>query len=398
MGWAADRWGRKPIALIAVIGMTLATSLQGILPAGGCTDAEHTDDNNRVGLALLVVLRLCQGLSVGGEESSISALLSEGASMSKKAFATSLYLTTAFFAFLTSSVVGVLNSTLGADSMMCWGWRIPFILVLPIGFMSFLARRDIKETRAVEVDEHQCTADNCSNSEAGKTSKLQGSFVWNCLVGFLAVFGMSAQFYISSSWCIEHAKSAGMPASSAQWLAVAQNLALMLMTPSFGMLGDVVGVGTVHLAGCILTMVLGVPVFWLFQVFSTNWAIGFVCLGIGYGIPNAMLASSSILFCSELFPMPARAFGIAMTHNLAMSIVGGTAPLVATALFPLSAISPGIFISSLGCVSAITVTVAFYLYAKGHMHLTHMRSCPYMVCLKVTASTADTVGDAQTHV
>lgn len=360
-GFAADRIGRKPVALASLLAMVLATGCQGLLPTN-CGNSGRND----VGLWLLFALRLLQGISVGGEEASVGTYLAEASPLKRKALGTSLFFCTAFVAFMLSSgIVTLLSESLGSEAMACWGWRVPFLIVFPFGLVALMVRTWTPETAAFR--------------SASKTPSRLRDHICGIAVGCVAAAGFSAVFYTGNIWCVGHLKASGMDKSAASALALANNAVLVLLTPFFGWLADVIGVGCMMLGGSVATAVLGLPVFWLLTALQVkdSWFLAFLCLGFGYGIPIAVLSAGSLLFCAELFPTDLRGRGLALTHNLAMSIVGGSAPLVSQALVSDARLGPGALISCMGLLSAITIALALRLRCKGRLEMTHMRPAPY---------------------
>lgn len=360
-GFAADRIGRKPVAMASLLGMVLATGCQGLLPTQ-CGSSGQND----VGLWLLFILRLLQGVSVGGEEASVGAVLAEASPMKRKALGTSLYFCTAFFAFILSSgMVTLLSSSLGSEVMSCWGWRVPFLVVFPFGLVALVVRSWTPETAAF--------------TSASKEPSRLCDYACGTAVGCMAAAGFSAVFYTGNIWCISYLKASGMDKSAASALALANNLVLVMLTPLFGWLADIIGVGSMMLGGSVATAVLGLPVFWWLSAFQTNqsWSIAFLCLGFGYGIPIAALSAGSLLFCAELFPTDLRSRGLGLTHNMAMSIVGGTAPLISQELVGVTRLGPGAFISCVGLLSTLAIALALWLRSRGEIEMTHLRPAPY---------------------
>jgi len=371
MGAAADRYGRRPVTIVALVGMVLATACQGLLPVVTPVCAE-TWRGSSIGLYILITARLFQGIFVGGEESGVGTYLAEEAPMKRKGLATSLYFATAFFAFLiTSGLVALLYSWLGLETMNCWGWRVPFLVVLPIGAIALCGRMRVPETAAFTRQQQQ-------QRERRSSDRQVAAHACAVVLGCVAAGAFSALFYTSNVWCIGYLKAQGMPAEQASWLAMANNAFLVALTPVFGMVSDRVGVGSMAVIGFLWTTIAGVPVFALLQAYSTNWLVVLACLSLGFGIPIAILSSSSLLFCAELFPTEFRTLGIGLTHNLAMSLVGGSAPLAAQAFIRCVSVGPGLYISAFGLLSTLTLWVALRMRARGQLQMTHLRPEPYI--------------------
>lgn len=372
-GIVADRCGRRPVAVVSLLGMMLATGLQGALPAAGGGTAWS--------LHALVALRLAQGFFVGGEEGTMMAMLAEEAPHRHKNLVTSLYFTVAFVAFMvTAAVVFVLESVLDPPQMQSWGWRLPFLLVLPLGLVAFWGRRRIEETG----DFKQFLQDRASQQgaqEAGNRDRFLAKFEvvrrysGHVILGCAAAAGFSALFYTASAWTIAFLKARGLQHGSL--LAALQQAVLVVLVPCFGRLGDRVGVATMMLAGAALTALAGVPVFAVLESAPANWTVAFLCVGVGYGVPIAVCAAASGLFCAELFPTQGRSLGVGLTHNLAMSLVGGAAGIMAQESLKYSKLGPGVYISAWGALSSLAICAGLAARAVGRAQLAHVRPEPY---------------------
>ncbi|CAE8625913.1 unnamed protein product [Polarella glacialis] len=371
-GVAADRCGRRPVTLISLLGMVFATGMQGALPVA------QGEGGSAWSLYALVLLRLLQGVCVGGEEGAVISMLAEEAPLRYKNLATACYFTVAFVAFMiTAGLVFLLEAILSPAQMMSWGWRLPFLLVLPFGLVAFWGRRKIVETE----DFRQAIRDASIEPKPSRRVRFLAKFsvvrqyCGHVALGAAAAAGFSALFYTASAWSIAHLKAKGLP--NPNLLAVSQQAVLVVTSPFFGWLGDQVGVATMMLAGAFLTMILGVPVFAIMDSDPTNWGTAFLCLGIGYGLPISICASASSLFCAELFPTQGRSLGIGLTHNLAMSLVGGAAGYTAQKSLQFSELGPGIYISAWGALSTLAISIGLAARAAGRAELAHMRSDPY---------------------
>lgn len=372
-GIVADRFGRRPVTLVSLVGMVFATGLQGALPAASGGAAWS--------LWALVALRLCQGFFVGGEEGTVMTMLVEEAPHQHKNLVTSLYLTVACVAFMvTAAVVFVLESLLEPRQMQSWGWRLPFLLVLPLGLVAFWGRRRIEETQDFQKFLQDRASEHAAQ-EARKRDRFLAKlevvrrYSGHVLLGCAAAAGFSALFYTASSWTIAFLKARGLQYGSL--LAVLQQAVLVVLVPCFGWLGDRVGVATMMLVGAVLTALVGVPVFAVLESAPANWTVAFLCVGIGYGVPIAASAAASGLFCAELFPTQGRSLGVGLTHNLAMSLVGGAAALTAQESLKYSKLGPGVYISAWGAVSSLAICAGLGARAAGRAQLAHVRPKPY---------------------
>ncbi|MDV2117569.1 MFS transporter [Alcaligenes faecalis] len=251
-GRIGDRVGRKYTFLITILLMGLSTFLVGVLPS-----------YEAIGIAapiMLIVLRLLQGLAMGGEYGGAATYVAEYAPQHRRGFYTSWIQTTASVGLLLSLLVIMgIRSLVGEDAFVIWGWRIPFLISVLLLAISVWIRMNLKESPAFQHIKEEGTL---------STSPITESFGrWaNLRIALLALFGLTAgqgvvwytgQFY--ALFFITH--MLGLHATLAQTLMV---IALLLATPLFiffGWLSDRIGRKPIILTGCLLAALTYYPAF-----------------------------------------------------------------------------------------------------------------------------------------
>ncbi|CAE8740863.1 unnamed protein product [Polarella glacialis] len=336
-GFMADRIGRRPAVLWSLAGMTVATVGQGLLPSYRCCG----EIAGSFGLVMLLILRACQGLSAGGEIASIITYFSETAPEGYVLVATTASLVSGAIAFILSSgTVAFLVAVLGPEAMLDWGWRIPFLIVIVPGLISFWGRHGLPESEIFleeqrmrsERREHQEAAELdtfTQQSTAGPTRKFQG-YCRECLcpviIGFVASVACAVASY-SGVWAPSYLQKQGMP----------QIDALLVGLPVFYGLSSAVALGNGSLS------------------LSTA---AFLFVSLGWGIVVGVVGSTLCVFVAELFPTSWRSRGFGLSYNLGLGYFGGTAGLMDNMLseaFP--AYGPGLYWSLAGLVSMIVLLV-----------------------------------------
>ncbi|OAV78237.1 MFS transporter (plasmid) [Gordonia rubripertincta] len=320
IGMLADRFGRKATLSATIIGMGVGSLMIGLAPTYA-----------QVGVlapAILVIARLLQGASAGGEYAAGSAFLIESAPQGRRGFFSSFFYIAATVANLTAIVVAaVLANTLSTEDMESWGWRLPFIAGALATIGGYLIRRHASET--------------LEEAPAGETRKKVGMFDFfrEHPKQALQVFGLTAApalvFYIWSSFLPTYASitvdldvKIGLVTGSIS-LAV-----FLVLQPLFGLLSDKVGRKPLLI------------VFGLFFVFGTvpllNSLTGsFTSLLIVQMtglVFIALWSSISSAIASELFPARLRGSGIGFPYALAVALFGGTGPYIATWLVDINRI------------------------------------------------------------
>jgi MFS transporter, MHS family, proline/betaine transporter len=341
-GHIGDRVGRKAALTISVVAMAVPTFLIGILP-----------DDATLGPAaavLLVILRMIQGLSVGGEYTTSIIFLVEGAGRKHRGFAGSWSGFGAVGGILLGSAVGALVTlTLSQDEVDRWGWRLPFLVGLPVGLAGLYVRRHIPEVRQP------------AGHARGRSP------VWEALrshwrtilrIGLLNVIN-GVGFYVAFVFLVTYMQTiGGLSEAAALEINTVNMLVLLGIVPLAGWLSDRVGRKPLLVAGIGGLLVLSWPLFWaLHHPSSASWnfvgQLGFsVCIGLFGGVlPVTMV---------EATPRAVRCSAISVGYNLCVGVLGGLSPLVATWLIRRTHddLSPAYYVMAAALISlAATVTL-----------------------------------------
>lgn len=316
-GHLGDRMGRKGALGLSVLLMAVPTALVGLLPT-----------YDRIGLAaplLLLLVRLLQGLSVGGEYVGSMSYLAESAPAGRRGFESSwCNVSGGVGGLLGAGLAAVLTRVLSPEQVAEGGWRIPFLLSIPAGIVSWRLRRTIAESPCfTEV------------SQAGKIARMPlGESLRNDRGAFLTMAGLSLLasigWYLPWVWLVTWLDDINQPAMP-EWQALASStlagLVLTVLTPLGGMLSDRLGRRPVILAASIGYLMLSYPMFaWMSKGTFTAALSG----QLVSAVLTALYGGASLAAFVELFPTRTRYSGLAFSYNVAVAICGGTTPLVAT--------------------------------------------------------------------
>ncbi len=312
-GHIGDKVGRKPALLISVATMGLATFSIGILPDHFQLGATAT--------VLLVVLRIAQGLSVGGEFTGSVVFVGEHAPAARRGYFASWPQFGCDGGFLLGSAVGATTSSvLGQAAMNSWGWRVPFLLGGAIAVVGGVLRRHMTEPPGLAEAER---------TKAPVLVALRGH--WRamlrmiCLilpgsVGFYTLFVYVAS-YLSET---EHFTTA-----QALDINTVNLLFMMALTLPFAYLSDRIGRRPMLVLFSSGMFLLSWPFWWL--IHQGNF--GSVLAGeLGFGMLLAMGFAVLPATMIELFPAQVRSSGVSVGYNLCLGLFGGTAPLLAAFL------------------------------------------------------------------
>jgi MFS transporter, MHS family, alpha-ketoglutarate permease len=314
MGIYADRKGRKA-------GLTLSVSL---MCAGSLLIAVTPgyDTIGWVAPALLVIARLMQGLSVGGEYGASATYLSEMAGSKRRGFYSSFqYVTLIAGQLLALCVLLVLQALLPESQLEAWGWRIPFAIGGVLAVSVFYLRRKLVETPSF------------NNAQAAKAPASSGTLLIRhhpsaALLVVALTAGGTLAFYAFSTYMQKFlVNTSGFDRETSSAIMTAALLVYMLLQPAAGALSDIIGRKPL-LVGF---GVCGVMFTWLIFTTLANTTNPYVAFGIVLGALIIVTGYTSInaVVKAELFPAHIRALGVALPYALANAIFGGTAEYVA---------------------------------------------------------------------
>ncbi|OON38984.1 alpha-ketoglutarate transporter [Izhakiella australiensis] len=344
-GFIADKYGRKKSMLISVFMMCFGSLVIACLP-GYAT----------IGVAapvLLLLARMFQGLSVGGEYGTSATYMSEVAEEGKKGFyAAFQYVTLIGGQLLAVLTVVILQFILDDNELKSWGWRIPFFMGAVLAVVAVLLRRSLNETSDSQIR---------ARKDAGTLSGL-----WKHRRAFLMVLGFTAggslSFYTFTTYMQKYlVNTSGMDARTASGLMTGALFIFMMLQPIIGGLSDKIGRRSSMLLFGGLSAICTVPILTLLQSVTNPW-IAFALVMLALVITSFYTAISGILK-AEMFPPEVRALGVGLSYALANAIFGGSAEYVALSLK--AAGSETSFFWYVSAMGALAFLVSLLLHRRG---------------------------------
>lgn len=316
-GLFADARGRKAALSTIMVLMAISTAAIGLLPTYAA-----------IGVAapvLMVLARILQGFSVGGEFAGATAMLIEFAPENRKGFYGSWQMFSQALAFAVGSLVAWgLTAGLPAEALNSWGWRLPFLLGVLIGPVGFYIRRRVDESPEFAALAER--AEGGARSTLGETLR---TYPREMLAGLgLVIVGTASAYVVTFYLPIFAVKQLGLTLASAQLSTLLANIVLLVLCPVAGALSDRFGRKQVMIPGIIaygiatvplFSHLLAAPSFGAMLLTQSLLAVGMACF---WGPNPAMLA--------EIFPTRIRATGVSLVYNMGVLIFGGLAPLVLT--------------------------------------------------------------------
>ena len=319
LGRYADRHGRKAALLLSVLMMCAGSLIITFTPG--------YDSIGVVAPVLLVLARLLQGLSVGGEYGTSATYLSEMATREHRGFWSSFqYVTLILGHLLALGVLILLQQVLLTDEQLReWGWRIPFAIGALAAVTAVWLRRNMLETETFARSE--AVADTAGQQRQGTLrALLQHPRAVLTVIGL--TMGGTLAFYTYTTYMHKFlVNSAGLDGRTASMLNASTLFLYMLMQPLVGALSDRIGRRPILIAFGVLGTALTYPILSQLQDVQTAgeafWLIlAALAIVSGYTAINAVVKA-------ELFPAHIRALGVALPYAIANALFGGTAEYAA---------------------------------------------------------------------
>ncbi|WP_427306420.1 MFS transporter [Cupriavidus sp. H39] len=338
LGIYADRVGRKAALSLTILLMALGTTLIGIAPT-----------YDQIGIfapLLIVVARLMQGFSAGGEMGGATAFLTEYAPARQRAYYSSWIQASIGVAVLLGAAVGTfVTSSLSPEALNSWGWRLPFLLGIVIGPVGYYIRHHLDETPAFR--------DSAERADSPLKEIVQ-AYPRETLASFSMVILWTVCTYVLLFYMPTYAvKVLKVPQADGFVAGMAGGCAIMVFAPLVGLLADRIGRRVLLTGSALLILVLAWPMF-----AYINHAPGLASLlvfQLVFGVLIATYTGPILAAFSELFPARVLSTGLSVAYNFAVTIFGGFASFIITWLIATtgSSMAPAIYVMIAAAISLV---------------------------------------------
>jgi MFS transporter, MHS family, proline/betaine transporter len=350
-GHYGDTIGRRNTLAAAIILMGIATLMIGVLPTYG-----------QIGVLapiLLVVARLLQGFSAGGEWSGSAAFMVEYAPENKRGLYGSWQQVSIVAGLLVGSAMGgLLGTVLSEDALNAWGWRIPFILGMVVALVGLYLRLRVEDTPAFRIIEEKEEITEAPVKESF-TAHWRESLT---AIGFTVAWTVA--YYILLTYMPTYvSETLGIPLTQALLSNAIGLVVLMALIPFTAALSDRIGRKPLLIAFSALIALLTYPLFLL----ASTQVLAFIVLAqVLFGVIISLFSGPGPAALVEMFPTNVRYSALGVSYNIAVAAFGGTAPFIATYLISRtgSNFSPGFYLIAAAVVTLIVVSTMKETYRE----------------------------------
>ncbi|MEV8133050.1 MFS transporter [Pseudarthrobacter oxydans] len=352
-GWLGDKMGRQKVLAATLMLMAASTFAIGLLPGYA-----------QIGLwaaGLLVLLKIIQGFSTGGEYAGATTFVSEYSPDKRRGFFASFLDLGSYMGFAVgAALVSVLQLTLGQAAMEEWGWRIPFLIAGPLGLIAVYFRSKIEESPQFQatLDAQEDLAKNAAASDQATAKGPVGivkAYWRSIIVAMVLVAAANTAGYALTSYMPTYlTESKGYDPVHGTLLTIPVLVVMSLCIPLTGKLSDRIGRRPVLWIGAVSTVVLAIPAFMLIgigEIWSTLAGLALIAFPVTFYVAN--LASA----LPAQFPTSSRYGAMGIAYNFSVAIFGGTTPFIVAALIGATGndMMPAYYLMATSLVGAVAI-------------------------------------------
>lgn len=323
-GHFGDKLGRKKMLVLSMLIMGVASTLIGLVPGAAQVGGW--------GAVILVFLRVCQGIAVGGEWGGAALMALEHSESGKRGFAASFTNAGApTGAALGTFILGTFSAALPQEQFLAWGWRVPFLMSFVLLIIGMVIRARVSESPVFTAAVAKAEAEKATSAPKPKMPLLQvlrrPKALLLTMLGGASGFGLQV---LLSTFSVGYATDAGSARSDVLYAFAVASVISIAFVIGFGRVSDRFGRRPVMIAGLVLFVMFLTPFFTMLQ--STNWFVLTLAFTIALGL-HGMLYGPLAAFISEQFGTGARYTGASLGYQLATLIGAGFTPTILATLY-----------------------------------------------------------------
>lgn len=348
-GHFGDRLGRKRMLVLTMLMMGGASFCIGLLPTQAMI--------GQWAPLLLILLRIIQGIAVGGEWGGAALMAMEHSTPERRGFSASFANMGGPAGAALATVVFTLSSLLPAEFFMSWGWRLPFLFSAVLVGVGLFVRLKVAESPVfLEAQRQAASSQRRRVHPLLEVLRKYPRAVMVACLGTIMAFAVQS---LLATFAMPYAVAAGHSRSDVLWISLATQVIHVFTIPMFAALSDRIGRRKVMITGVVGMIVLIHPL-WL-MIGADNLVLLFLAFLIGNPLLQAMVYGPTAAFISEMFGAESRYTGASLAYQVSATLGGGLVPLAATALLAARGGNDPIYVSALivaiGIISLIALLV-----------------------------------------
>ncbi|AOW93830.1 MFS transporter [Rhodococcus sp. WMMA185] len=341
-GALGDRVGRRRVLFITLTAMGGATAVMGLLPG--------YEEIGPLAPVLLILCRLVQGFSTGGESVGAPSFVFEHAPIDKRGYWINVTIAaTALPSVAAGTLILLLSRSMSDQSFTSWGWRIPFLLALPLALVGLFIRSKTEESDVFRVAEAERPKEFHPIREAFYENKLR-------MVQVVFVVGLSAMgFSFLAGYFVSYLQTSGNLSREMSLEVSIGALALYaVLIPLSGRVADRLGRKPMLIAGSAMLAAISIPAFVLVTSGNVLLALSGQFLFV---VALCVYGGGCYTFFVEIFATRTRFTSAAIGYNVAYAVFAGTAPFIATALIGITNVpaAPGFYMAAAAAIVLLLV-------------------------------------------
>jgi len=344
-GHFGDKLGRKKMLILSMLIMGVASTCIGLIPSAATIGSW--------GAVILILLRVCQGVAVGGEWGGAALMALEHTADGKRGFAAAFANAGApTGAALGTLVLGLASTTLSGDAFLSWGWRIPFLLSVVLLVVGLVVRAKVSESPLFLAALAKAEADDAAKVKLPLWAVLRRpkALIYVMLAG---ASGFALQV-VQATFAVSYASEHGAPRSGVLYMFAIASIVSIAFVLGFARVSDRVGRRPLMVAGLVLFVAYLYPMFALLR--SGNLGLILLAFTVGLAL-HAMMFGPLAAFVSEQFGTTSRYTGASLGYQLATLLGAGFTPTILASLFG----ADGNLNAVIGYLAALAVVSAIFI-------------------------------------
>lgn len=357
-GALGDRIGRRNVLVITLLTIGIATTAIGLLPGYDSWGAWAT--------ALLVLFRLLQGFSAGGESVGAASFVFEHAPTHRRGLFVNIVLAATALPAVVAAFLNLgLSASMSDEAFNSWGWRIPFLIALPMALIGLYIRSKTEESEMFQEMFEETQALDIKPTPIRDAFKFQ----WLRMVQVLFVMGLTALgFNYLSGYFVPYVQTVvGLGREQALLMSMSSMVLYTILLPIAGHIGDRVGRRPMLIAGAITIAVLAIPAFLL--VTSGSMILGILGQWI-FVVAISLYGGGCYTFFVEVFETSSRFSAAGISYNTAYALFGGTALFMGNLFIGITDVdyAPAFWLLGLAIVTLLVIFATKVPETRGRVH------------------------------